>query len=74
MGHMLVQSGSSRHACRSAAALGSGPIKLSFTLLQFDVIMMDPPWQLATANPTRGVALGYSQVGAAQTCSVMVDL
>lgn len=43
--------------------LGSEPIKLSFTLLQFDVIMMDPPWQLATANPTRGVALGYSQVG-----------
>jgi len=29
----------------------------------FDVIMMDPPWQLATANPTRGVALGYSQLG-----------
>jgi hypothetical protein len=28
----------------------------------FDVIMMDPPWQLATANPTRGVALGYSQL------------
>ena len=28
---------------------------------QFDVVMMDPPWQLATANPTRGVALGYSQ-------------
>ena len=27
--------------------------KLS-SLLQFDVIMMDPPWQLATANPTRG--------------------
>lgn len=26
--------------------------------------MMDPPWQLATANPTRGVALGYSQVRA----------
>jgi len=29
---------------------------------QFDVVMMDPPWQLATANPTRGVALGYSQL------------
>lgn len=29
---------------------------------QFDVIMMDPPWALATANPTRGVALGYSQL------------
>ena len=30
--------------------------------VQFDVIMMDPPWQLATANPTRGVSLGYSQL------------
>lgn len=29
---------------------------------QFDVIMMDPPWQLATAAPTRGVALGYHQL------------
>jgi mRNA (2'-O-methyladenosine-N6-)-methyltransferase len=28
----------------------------------FDVVMMDPPWQLATANPTRGVALGYAQL------------
>ena len=26
--------------------------------VQFDVIMMDPPWQLASAAPTRGVALG----------------
>lgn len=33
-----------------------------YTKCQFDVIMMDPPWQLATANPTRGVALGYSQL------------
>ena len=23
---------------------------------------MDPPWQLASANPTRGVALGYKQL------------
>jgi len=29
----------------------------------FDAIMMDPPWMLATANPTRGVALGYAQLG-----------
>ena len=29
---------------------------------QFDVVLMDPPWQLATANPTRGVSLGYSQL------------
>lgn len=28
----------------------------------FDVIMMDPPWQLATANPTRGVAIAYEQL------------
>ena len=30
--------------------------------VQFDVILMDPPWQLATSAPTRGVALGYSQL------------
>jgi len=28
----------------------------------FDVIITDPPWQLATSNPTRGVALGYEQL------------
>eukprot|EP00924_Labyrinthula_sp_SR-Ha-C_P007630 snap_masked-scaffold_42-processed-gene-2.9-mRNA-1 protein AED:0.14 eAED:0.14 QI:0/-1/0/1/-1/1/1/0/317 len=28
----------------------------------FDVILTDPPWQLATHNPTRGVALGYNQL------------
>lgn len=28
----------------------------------FDVIMMDPPWQLATAQPSRGVAIGYSSL------------
>jgi mRNA (2'-O-methyladenosine-N6-)-methyltransferase len=26
-----------------------------YSVTTFDVIMMDPPWQLATANPTRGV-------------------
>ena len=41
--------------------------KLKDTMLKtrgqlFDVIMMDPPWQLATANPTRGVAIGYQQL------------
>ena len=25
----------------------------------FDVITMDPPWQLSSANPTRGVAIAY---------------
>lgn len=39
--------------------------KLS-AVASFDVVMMDPPWQLATANPTRGVALGYSQLTGVQ--------
>eukprot|EP00164_Ancoracysta_twista_P006054 GFYU01008352.1.p1 GENE.GFYU01008352.1~~GFYU01008352.1.p1 ORF type:complete len:287 (-),score=93.69 GFYU01008352.1:241-1053(-) len=30
--------------------------------MKFDVIVMDPPWQLASANPTRGVAIGYDQL------------
>jgi mRNA (2'-O-methyladenosine-N6-)-methyltransferase len=25
----------------------------------FDVIMMDPPWQLSSSQPTRGVAIAY---------------
>ena len=29
---------------------------------QFDVICMDPPWQLASHAPTRGVAIGYQQL------------
>ncbi|KAJ3036579.1 hypothetical protein HDV00_002539 [Rhizophlyctis rosea] len=29
---------------------------------QFDVISMDPPWQLASSAPTRGVAIGYQQL------------
>ncbi|ORZ06213.1 MT-A70-domain-containing protein [Absidia repens] len=30
--------------------------------VQFDVIMADPPWQLATHAPTRGVAISYQQL------------
>lgn len=29
---------------------------------QFDVIVMDPPWQLASHAPTRGVAIAYQQL------------
>jgi mRNA (2'-O-methyladenosine-N6-)-methyltransferase len=39
-----------------------------YGVTSFDVIMMDPPWQLATANPTRGVALGYSQLTGVCVC------
>ena len=28
----------------------------------FDAIMMDPPWQLSTSQPSRGVAIGYSSL------------
>jgi mRNA (2'-O-methyladenosine-N6-)-methyltransferase len=37
---------------------------------QFDAIMMDPPWQLATSNPTRGVALGYAQLSDASIAAL----
>ncbi|KAI8076669.1 MT-A70-domain-containing protein [Gilbertella persicaria] len=30
--------------------------------VQFDVIVTDPPWQLATHAPTRGVAIAYQQL------------
>ncbi|GMH33414.1 hypothetical protein BSKO_01248 [Bryopsis sp. KO-2023] len=36
--------------------------KSLYETTKFDVVMMDPPWVLATANPTRGVALGYGQL------------
>ncbi|PVU94166.1 hypothetical protein BB559_003064 [Furculomyces boomerangus] len=29
---------------------------------QFDAILMDPPWQLASQAPTRGVAIAYQQL------------
>lgn len=29
----------------------------------FDVIMMDPPWQLSSSQPTRGVAIAYDTLG-----------
>lgn len=29
---------------------------------QFDVIMMDPPWKLATSAPSRGVAIAYDSL------------
>ncbi|OAO18233.1 hypothetical protein AV274_0015 [Blastocystis sp. ATCC 50177/Nand II] len=40
-----------------------GQTQFATTGRYFDVIMMDPPWQLATANPTRGVAIAYEQLG-----------
>jgi mRNA (2'-O-methyladenosine-N6-)-methyltransferase len=28
----------------------------------YDVIMMDPPWQLSSSNPSRGVAIAYDSL------------
>jgi N6-adenosine-specific RNA methylase IME4 len=39
----------------------------------YDVIVMDPPWQLATANPTRGVALGYNQLSDESILSIPME-
>jgi mRNA (2'-O-methyladenosine-N6-)-methyltransferase len=50
---------------------GAVPIKCDVTTfdwntfieqVEFDVVVMDPPWKLATSNPTRGVAIGYDQL------------
>jgi len=36
--------------------------KTLYKSVKFDVIVMDPPWQLATNQPTRGVAIAYQQM------------
>jgi len=28
----------------------------------FDAVMMDPPWQLSTSTPSRGVAIAYDSL------------
>ena len=42
--------------------VANGPAQTLAKHGPFDVIMTDPPWQLATHAPTRGVALGYDQL------------
>lgn len=36
--------------------------QLNLTSQLFDVIMMDPPWQLSTSQPSRGVAIAYQSL------------
>ena len=36
----------------------------------FDVITCDPPWQLSSANPTRGVAISYETLSDKQILSI----
>lgn len=38
----------------------------------FDAIMMDPPWQLSSAQPSRGVAIAYQSLGDEAIASIPV--
>lgn len=40
------------------------------TFVQFDAIMMDPPWQLATSFATRGVHISYQHLTDAEITSI----
>ena len=39
----------------------------------FDVITCDPPWQLSSANPTRGVAIAYETLNDRQILEIPFD-
>ena len=39
----------------------------------FDVITCDPPWQLSSANPTRGVAIAYETLNDKQILDIPFD-
>ena len=39
----------------------------------FDVITIDPPWQLSSANPTRGVAIAYDTLNDKEIKSIPFD-
>lgn len=40
----------------------------------FDVITIDPPWQLSSANPTRGVAIAYDTLSDKEILSMPFNL
>jgi mRNA (2'-O-methyladenosine-N6-)-methyltransferase len=39
----------------------------------FDVITIDPPWQLSSANPTRGVAIAYDTLNDREILQIPFD-
>lgn len=41
--------------------------------VKFDVILMDPPWQLSVANATRGVCLNYEQMDQIQIAKMPIQ-
>lgn len=46
----------------------------SLTGRLFDIITMDPPWQLSSANPTRGVAIAYDTLNDAEILDLPLHL
>ena len=40
----------------------------------FDVVTVDPPWQLSSANPTRGVAISYDTLSDGEIMKIPFDL
>lgn len=39
----------------------------------FDVIMMDPPWQLSSSQPSRGVAIAYDSLSDDHIMNIQVE-
>jgi len=39
----------------------------------FDVIMMDPPWQLSSSQPSRGVAIAYDSLSDDNIMKMPID-
>lgn len=39
----------------------------------FDVIMMDPPWQLSSSQPSRGVAIAYDSLSDDHIMNLQVE-
>jgi len=40
----------------------------------FDVVLMDPPWQLSSSNPTRGVAIAYDTLSDVQIQKMPINV
>lgn len=67
-----IQSGKKSMIADNAIPICSDVTKFDFPALKasqmrhcgkmFDVIMMDPPWQLSTSQPSRGVAIAYDSL------------
>ncbi|KNB45519.1 mRNA (2 -o-methyladenosine-n6-)-methyltransferase [Blastocystis sp. subtype 4] len=51
-----------------------GRVQRELTGHLFDVVMMDPPWHLSSADPCRGVAIKYQQLDDESIASIPIHL